>query len=189
MTKLIVSLVVLGCIVTLFVGFSSPSRMHIGTDDSRAFAIAVANSNEGMEFVANLRAEWTKAKVANNDSLIRQVENKGGVHQVLNHLRAFSVGSVADILEKHKAEVELLAREAKVEVIVSKFELIYSSTSVDTVDVTLPIRVLEQCGFVCVGNGKEAGTIIFRLNREDFLESLSRVAAAGRAVASNPTNS
>ena len=139
MKRLIVLLLTLGCLAALIVGFSSPSGMRIGTYDSRAVAVAWGNSSEGMEFVSHLRAEMSKAKAAKNDSLIREVEKSAQMQQVLAHLRAFSTASVADILDKHKAEVDAVAKEAGVQVIVSKFELVYAGADADTVDVTLPL--------------------------------------------------
>jgi hypothetical protein len=92
----------------------------------------------------NLMTEMTKAKAANDDSLIQQIEKTAETYQVLSHLRAFSIGSVAEILEKHKAEVELVAKETGVQAIVSKYELVYTDTGVEAVDVTLPLtRIFE----------------------------------------------
>ncbi|MCK4941450.1 hypothetical protein KAS45_05100 [candidate division WOR-3 bacterium] len=139
MNKRIVLLVALGSMVVLMVGCSSNPGMRIGIYDSRTVAVAHGNSDEGREYIMSLMTEMTKAKAANNDSLIRHIEKTAQTYQVLMHLRAFSVGSVADILEKHKAEVDLVAKEAGVQIIVSKFELIYTGTGVDTVDVTLPL--------------------------------------------------
>ena len=139
MNKLIVMLIALGCIAALVVGCSSSPSKRIGTYDSRAIVFAFAGSNEGMEFITNLRAEWTKAKAAKNDSLIRHIERTAAAQQQLDHLRGFSVGSVAEILEKHKAQVDSVAKEVGVRIIVSKFELILTGTGVDTVDVTVPL--------------------------------------------------
>ena len=139
MNKLIFLLVAVGSIAALIVGCSSRPSMRIGTYDSRAIAIAFGNSEEGRGFVTNLQVEMTKAKAAKNDSLIRHIEKTAETYQVLSHLRAFSVGSVTGILEKHKAEVNSVAKKAGVEVIVSKFELVYTGPDVDAVDVTLPL--------------------------------------------------
>ena len=139
MNKLLVLLIALGCIAALVVGCSSSPTKRIGTYDSRAIASAFVGSNEGMEFITNPPAEWTKAKAARNDSLIRHIERTAAAWARLNRLRVFSVGSVADILEKHKAQVDSVARAAGVRIIVSKFELILTGTGVDTVDVTVPL--------------------------------------------------
>ena len=139
MEKFLFLLLALGCTAALLVGFSSRANMRIGTYDSRAVAIAFGNSSEGMQFVSNLRAEMMKAREAGNDSLVRHIENKAGVYQKLNHLRAFSIGSVSEILQNHEAEVAAVAEEAGVQALVSKFELIYTGMGVDTVDVTLAL--------------------------------------------------
>ena len=139
MNNITVWLITLGCMAVLTVGCSSPTGVRIGTYDSRAIAIVSVNSAEHTEFLADLQAEMKEAKAAKNDTLARQKAKTMEVYQVLMHLRGFSVGSVADILEKHKAEVDSVAREAGVQVIVSKFELIYPGTGADVVDVTLPL--------------------------------------------------
>ena len=144
MNNITVWLITLGCMAVLTVSCSSRANMRIGTYDSRAIAVASAQSTESMKFLADLQAEMAEAKAAKNDTLIRQKAKTMEAYQVLMHLRGFSVGSVADILEKHKAEVDSVAREAGVRVIVSKFELIQTGTGADVVDVTLPLaRILK----------------------------------------------
>jgi len=132
-------LVTLGCMAVLTVSCSSRTSMRIGTYDSRAIAVVSAQSTESMKFLADLQAEIKEAKAAKNDTLARQKAQTIEAYQVLMHLRGFSVGSVADILEKHKAEVDSVAKEAGVQFIVSKFELIHTGTGADAVDVTLPL--------------------------------------------------
>ena len=139
MNGITVWLVTLGCMAVLTVSCSSRTSMRIGTYDSRAIAVASAQSTESMKSLADLQAEMAEAKAAKNETLIRQKAKAMEAYQVLMHLRGFSVGSVADILEKHKAEVDSVAKEAGVQFIVSKFELIYTSSGADVVDVTLPL--------------------------------------------------
>ncbi len=139
MTKvatLLFAVVVAGVVSTVHPG---PPRPKIGTFDSRAIAIAYANSAEGSQFINGLRAEMAKARESRNDSLVRAVSEKGRVHQVLMHLQGFSVGSVSEILKKHAPEMKEVARAAGVEALVSKFELAYLGNGIDTVDVTLPM--------------------------------------------------
>jgi hypothetical protein len=136
MKNIIVLLAVLSSIVLVVAGFSSGSKTRIGVFDSRAIAIAHANSSEGAAVVAELRAEMEKAKTAKNDAQVKVINEKGKMHQVLGHLRAFSVGSVAEILEKHKSDIAQIAKKAGVEAIVSKFETPYLGSGIETVDVT-----------------------------------------------------
>ncbi|MGB7056008.1 MAG: hypothetical protein WBE28_11890 [bacterium] len=139
MNRSIGLLAAIGIITALIMGCASSTGVRIGVYDSRAIAIAHGNSNEGREFIMSLMSEMSKAKADKNDSLMQHIEKKAKMYQVLSHLRAFSVGSVADILEKHKAEVDQVAKEAGVQVVVSKFELIYTGSGVEIIDVTIPL--------------------------------------------------
>ena len=142
MRRCIGLLVTVGCIAALIGSCASGTNMRIGVYDSRAIAIAHGSSTEGREFIMSIMTEMSKAKAEKNDSLMEHIEKKAKMYQVLSHLRAFSVGSVVDILEKHKPEVDQVAKEARVQAIVSKFELIHTASSVETVDVTLPLVLI-----------------------------------------------
>ena len=52
------------------------------------------------------------------------------------HQQVFSIASVADILEKVKADLPKIAQEAGVDIIVSKWEVAYKNPSIEIVDVT-----------------------------------------------------
>ncbi len=136
MKKLILTMVavILGAII--FLGSSRHPGTRIGTNDSRAIAVAYGNSSEGMEYVKGLFADIKKAKDAKSDSLVKVAEQRARTFQILSHLLAFSTGSVSEILERHKSEVDAVAKEAGVDLIVSKFELNYAGPGIDTVDVT-----------------------------------------------------
>jgi len=132
-----VLLMTLGLATECIAGSPSNPSMRIGAYDSRAVAIAFANSKEGTAFVADLHAKMMKAMETKDDTLIQQVKTTAQAYQLLNHLRGFSVGSVADILQKHRADVEAIAEETGVFIIVSKYELIHTDPDVDVVDVTM----------------------------------------------------
>ena len=149
MKKIIAVLAVMGVASMLVVGFTRQSRPRIGTYDSRAIAIAYGNSSEAREFIVGLQSEMAKARAAGNDALAREIEQKAKAHQILGHLQAFSIGSVAEILEKHKSEVEQIAKEARVEAMVSTYELAYLGGGIETVDLTAPLtRIFKPNGQV-----------------------------------------
>lgn len=139
MSRFVALLLMLGLSAALIAGGPQNPSMCIGIYDSRAVAIAFGNSKEGMEYVKNLHADMIKAMSTKNDSLIQHIETRAKAYQMLSHMRAFSVGSVADILMKHKDEVDMVAKEAGVQIIVSKFELMYADAGIDVVDVTKPL--------------------------------------------------
>jgi Skp family chaperone for outer membrane proteins len=134
--KYFISAAVLLCLLALAAGFTSQPATRIGVYDSRAIAIAYGNSNEMKEFIGGLRTDLAKAKDAKDEKKANEIELKGRTAQVLAHLQAFSIGSVAEILAKHKSEVNEIAKELKVEAIVSKYELMCLGSGVETVDVT-----------------------------------------------------
>lgn len=131
-----ISATVLLCLLGLVFGLTSQPAMRIGVYDSRSIAIAYGNSNEMKEFITALRTDLAKAKDTKDEKKAREIEQKGKTAQVLAHLQAFSIGSVAEILVLHKAEVEEIAREAGVAAVVSKHEVMFLGSGVETVDVT-----------------------------------------------------
>jgi len=112
---------------------------RIGVFDSRAVALAWARSDEGEEVVRQLRAEYEKAKAANDEKRVKELEQEGQWHQVRLHQMGFSTGPVADILAKVKDKLPGIARQERVTAIVSKWELPYAEQGVELVDVTLPL--------------------------------------------------
>jgi len=109
---------------------------RVGVFDSRAVAVAYAQSPAFSPEVAQLQAQYQKAKADKNDALAAELETKGQTQQALLHLQGFSIGSVSEILARFKDAVEAVAREARVSVVVSQYELAYQGPNIETVDVT-----------------------------------------------------
>jgi len=61
---------------------------------------------------------------------------EGPAQQQILHQQGFSIASVADILEKVKDDLPKIAQEAGVDIIVSKWEVVYKNPSIEIVDVT-----------------------------------------------------
>jgi hypothetical protein len=114
----------------------TPTKVRVGTFDSRAVAIAYARS----ALAASVRKEWEdkyeKAKAEKNEAVIKECEAWGPNHHRLQMLQAFSIASVADILEKVKDQLPKAAQEAGVDILASKWELAYQNPSLEVVDVT-----------------------------------------------------
>jgi hypothetical protein len=117
---------------------------RIGVFDSRAVAIAWFNSDDGMQTIKQIRAEYEKAKAAKDEKRLREMEQEGQWHQVRLHQQGFSTGPVDEILAKVKDKLPEIARQAGVTAIVSKWALPYSEPGVELVDVTLPLVKLFQ---------------------------------------------
>ena len=114
----------------------TPTKVRVGTFDSRAVAIAYARSALAAPVMKDWRDKYEKAKAEKNEEIIKECEAWGTTHQQLLHLQCFSIGSVADILEKVKDNLPKIAQEAGVDIIVSKWEVVYKNLSIEIVDVT-----------------------------------------------------
>jgi len=90
---------------------AAQTKMRIGVFDSRAVAVAYGNSPEMGEYVRGLQSELAKAEQAGGGAHARELEAKGKSAQILAHLQAFSIGSVSEILQKHKSEIDRIAIE------------------------------------------------------------------------------
>ena len=110
----------------LFLAFAIPARsqasarLRIGTFDSRAVAIAYANSPQTAQ----------------------EFKRLGPSGQHLLHQQAFSNGSIINIVPKFKAKLPEIAARHGVVLIVSRWEVPYADAAVETVDVTADIVAL-----------------------------------------------
>jgi Skp family chaperone for outer membrane proteins len=117
----------------------------IGVFDSRAVALAYWRSDVGMRELRALHEEYAKAKAANDETRIKELEQEGPWRQVRMHQQVFSTATAATILEKVSDKLPGVAKEAGVSAIVSKWEVPYKDASIETVDVTLSIvRLFNQ---------------------------------------------
>jgi hypothetical protein len=96
-------------------------KIRIGTFDSRAVAVAYIRSEAFLQSLNKMTNEQKKAS------------------QEQAHLQGFGTASVANILDTVKDQLPAVAKEAGVDILVSKWDLTYQSPSVEVVDVTAQI--------------------------------------------------
>jgi hypothetical protein len=125
-----------GCLCASASAQSQTNKLRIGVYDSRAVAIAYANSDLFKESMKPVEAEYEKAKKDKNVKRVKEIEARMKLQQRRLHEQGFSTGSVAYILAKVKDSLPELARQANVQIIVSKWELNHRSADVEAVDVT-----------------------------------------------------
>jgi len=114
----------------------APAKVRVGTFDSRAVAIAYARSAMFAPIMKDWKDKYEKAKAEKNEAVIKECEAWGPNYHRFQMLQAFSIASVADILEKVKDQLPKAAQEAGVDILVSKWELAYQNPSFEIVDVT-----------------------------------------------------
>jgi len=127
-------------VVVLLFAVATPARVQprvrIGVFDSRGIVIAYGQSAAFRAQMQQFRAQFEKAKAANDAKLLAELEAKAQTQQMLLHLQGFSIGSVSEILANFKDEVAAVAKQANVSAVVSQFELAYQDPNVETVDIT-----------------------------------------------------
>ena len=112
------------------------SKARIGTFDSRLVATAYVRSDKFGERLKAMQAELKKAKDAGNEKRVKQLEDEGPALQAIIHKQGFSTWPVHDILKTIHDELPKIAKEAKVDIIVSKWELVFQDDTIQPVDVT-----------------------------------------------------
>ena len=77
-----------------------------------------------------------KAKAEGNEKLAEELKAQANVRQQKLHTQGFSTASVGEYLETVKDKIPAVAKEAGVDVIVSKWDMVYQSPDAEFVDVT-----------------------------------------------------
>lgn len=133
----VISVIALLLAVT-FVNSYSQSKLKIGTFDSRMVAVAFYNSKH-----FNLREDATKrmdaAKEKNDTAEISAIMKEMPLRQRFMHEQAFGKGSVAWIMDAFKDKVSGVAKNEKVDIVVSKYELDYCPKDAELTDITLKL--------------------------------------------------
>lgn len=112
------------------------SGIHVGTFDSRAVAIACYRSNN---FKAELSRKFSgleKAKADGDEKRIKELKAEGPALQEIMHLQSFGTWPIDDVLKRIKDKLPGIAKQANVQVIVSKWDIVYQQNNIEFVDVT-----------------------------------------------------
>jgi Skp family chaperone for outer membrane proteins len=145
--KTIVALVLVfgSCVIYTMVRAEDPitktakAKLRVGTFDSRAIAIAYARTDDFNQAVKKMMEEHKKAKADGDEKKVKELEAKGQAGQQLLHTQGFSTASVGEYLEHVKDKIPAVAKEVGVDVIVSKWDMVYQSPDAEFVDVTVQL--------------------------------------------------
>lgn len=117
-------------------GGAAAGSCRVGVFDSRAVAVAYAASKGFNEELALKMKEYRQAKDAGDQEKVKQLEAAGQAGQEQLHLQGFGTASVSGILDRIKDQLPAIARQNKVDLIVSKWDIAYQTPTVETVDIT-----------------------------------------------------
>jgi hypothetical protein len=126
----------------------SGKSMRVGTFDSRAVALAYyrkfCKSPEFTARMKKLKEEHDQAKAAGDDAKAERLEAEGRGGQAHTHAQVFGSAPIDEILTKIKDRLPEIAKQAGVDLIVSKWTITYRSADARFVDVTEPMAKLFQ---------------------------------------------
>jgi hypothetical protein len=118
-------------------GEKPPKKLlRVGVFDSRAVAIAFGGLEQFHKELEAKKAELNKAKEQGDANKVKELEKWGNEHQARLHKQGFGTAPVHDLLEYIKDDMPKIAKQAGVDVIVSKWEIAYQEPSVEMVDIT-----------------------------------------------------
>ena len=112
----------------------------VGTFDSRAVAVAYVQSDAFGDYLVAQQADVAqvleRAQTAGHDALVAELNAMGPAMQKRLHEQGFGTAPVDDIIARIEDKLPDIAKEAGVEVIVSKWTLTYRSPAANFLDVT-----------------------------------------------------
>jgi hypothetical protein len=117
-------------------GQKQPPKLRVGTYDSRALAVVYCRTPEFNAKIRKLMDEQKKAKTAGDAEKVKHIEAEGRAQQARLHEQGFSGAPVDDILATIKTKLPGIAKEAGVDVIVSKWQIAYQAPEAELLDVT-----------------------------------------------------
>jgi hypothetical protein len=122
--------------------------LRVGTFDSRAVALAYYRKFlRSPEFVAGmkkLKEEHDKAEAAGDHEKAKKLEAEGRAGQESIHRQFFGTAPIDEVLAKIKDQIPEIAKQAGVDLIVSKWNVTYLSPGAELVDVSEPMARLFQ---------------------------------------------
>ena len=136
-------------IVLILLGFffssgkeaNAQTKLRIGVFDSRAVAIAFYNSkfSSNQQIFTTLDSQMEEAKEKDDKEAIAKIEREATLRQAMMHQQGFGDGSVNNITGTIKDKMDQLAKNENLAAIVSKWELVFSGTDIELVDITVKV--------------------------------------------------
>jgi hypothetical protein len=83
-----------------------------------------------------MRTEYEKAQAAGDEKRVKELEAEGPAQQELMHKQGFSTWPVDNILEMIKEKIPEIAKQANVDIIVSKWTIVYQRPGIEFTNVT-----------------------------------------------------
>jgi len=117
-------------------GQTMKKSVVVGTFDSRVIAVAYYNTEAHKSYIESLKAEHAEAEASGDKERVKELEAIGEASQELAQNQAFSTWPVDNILETIDGKIPEIAKQADVDLIVSKWNIVYQQSGLEFIDVT-----------------------------------------------------
>lgn len=117
-------------------GQTLKKNVVVGTFDSRIIAVAYYNTEAHMSYVEGLKTEHAEAEASGDEARVKELEAIGEASQELAEKQAFSTWPVDNILKTIEEKIPEIAQKAEVDIIVSKWNIVYQQSDIECIDVT-----------------------------------------------------
>jgi len=117
----------------------APTKVVVGTFDSRALAVAWVRSKGFERELAPQREEYERAKKAGDDDRVAAIDARMQALQDELHKQGFGTWPVDNILARIEGDLPRIAKEAGVNVIVCRWNVVYRDPALTFVDVSVPM--------------------------------------------------
>ncbi len=115
---------------------TDPGKVSVGVFDSRAVAIAYYRSSPFKDELKEKFSGLDAAKAESDEKRIKELEAEGPALQELMHLQSFGTWPIDNVLKEIQEEIPGIAKQASVQLVVSKWDIVYQSSGVEFVDIT-----------------------------------------------------
>jgi hypothetical protein len=142
--KSFISLFILSLLILIGSGnICAQTKLRIGTYDSRIIAIAYFGSKHFTRFAEQTERMKT-AKEKYDTAEIANINKEMSLRQRMMHEQGFGKGTVCYLMDEIKDKISEFAKNEKLNIIVSKWELNYYGTNVEIIDVTEKVANLFE---------------------------------------------
>jgi len=138
------------CVVAILVVWSlavageKKTLVRVGVYDSRAIPMAYTHSQYGDDFMPKLERQKKEAEAKGDVKKAQELEKKMQRHALKKHKQVFSTTPVHDLLKVIEERIPEVAKRTGVDLIVSKWEIVYLASDVEVVDVTLEMAKMFE---------------------------------------------
>jgi len=120
------------------------ARLRVGVYDSRAIPMAYTHSQYNAHFMQKKSEEKKEAEAKGDVKKTQKLEEQMQKHALKAHKQVFSTTPVGNLLELVKKKLPEVAKQAGVDVIVSKWQIDYLASDAEVVDVTLDMAKMFE---------------------------------------------